>query len=80
MKVIVIALAVAACTPREPQKPKPIVSPIVHRDKQLPGPNPVDPVPIQPQGKLADPPTDAPQIPPLNPGTSGDQPAGEPPK
>jgi hypothetical protein len=79
MKAIVAVLALAACTPREPQKPKPIVTPIVHREKP-PGPNPVDPMPVQPQGKLADPPTDAPNIPPLNPGTNGDQPAAEPPK
>jgi len=80
MRFVVIALALAACTPREPQKPKPLVSPIVHRDKKLPGPNPVDPMPVQPQGKVADPPTDAPKVPPLNPGANGDQPAAEPDK
>lgn len=80
MKALVAVVVLAACHEQEPQKPKPLVSPIVHRDKKLPGPNPVDPVPVQPQGKLADPPTSQPKIPPLNPGANGDQPAAEPPK
>jgi len=68
----VIALA-TSCNPQRKQTPTtPIIPAITRREVKPLAPRP-EPVPLgaQTQGKLADPPTETPKIPPMNPGTNG---------
>jgi len=74
----VFALAVAC---GGDQQRKQVVTPITHREVRPMAPRP-EPVPTRAssQGAVADPPTKAPEVPPLNPGTNGASPASEPDK